>query len=227
VYHVGIPTISGSGVEASNSITLIGADEKIEVHSNFLCFNQVLLDPELTRTVLKQDWFYTGVHCFIKAVEGKHSFNRNTLSTSYSDIAYRLCIDVFIQQELSKREAQDKLMVASWHSGIPTNYTQMGIAQALSYGLSYILELQHNKAICIVFKYLEEFYAEDVLLFNKMLELHDIIVPEGLCLNVLEKDINRMVDIALSLEYLWENTLGRHWKKSITPKKIKDLYLSM
>jgi 3-deoxy-alpha-D-manno-octulosonate 8-oxidase len=36
-----------------------------------------------------------------------------------------------------------------------------------------------------------------------------------------------MIDIALSLEPLWENALGKHWKQNITREKLKSLYQKM
>jgi len=34
-----------------------------------------------------------------------------------------------------------------------------------------------------------------------------------------------MTAVALILEPLWENALGKDWKKKMTEERIKDLYL--
>jgi len=36
-----------------------------------------------------------------------------------------------------------------------------------------------------------------------------------------------MIDVALSLEPLWENAIGENWKKTITRERLKALYQKM
>jgi 3-deoxy-alpha-D-manno-octulosonate 8-oxidase len=74
---------------------------------------------------------------------------------------------------------------------------------------------------------LEEFYPEDVKLFKLMKSKHNIELPTAICADLSDKDLDTMISIALSLEPLWENAIGKNWKKSITPKKLKELYLKM
>ena len=54
---------------------------------------------------------------------------------------------------------------------------------------------------------------------------HDINLPQGLCANLSDSELDIMIDVALSLEPLWENALGKHWRKTITRDKLKELYL--
>ena len=53
VYHVGIPTISGTGAEVSRTTILTGPERKLGINSDFTPFDQVILDPELTKDVPK------------------------------------------------------------------------------------------------------------------------------------------------------------------------------
>src|SRR5690606_4182942 len=69
VYHVGVPTISGTGAEVSRTTVLTGPVRKLSINSDFTPFDQVILDPELTKGVSKNQWFYTGMDCFIHCVE--------------------------------------------------------------------------------------------------------------------------------------------------------------
>jgi len=61
VYHVGVPTISGTGAEVSRTTVLMGPDKKLGINSDFTTFDQVVLDPDLTASVPKDQWFYTGM----------------------------------------------------------------------------------------------------------------------------------------------------------------------
>lgn len=227
VYHVGIPTISGTGAEVSRTAVLTGPVRKLGINSDFTPFDQVLLDPSLTEGVPKEQWFYTGMDCFIHCVESLEGHFLNAFSQSYGEKAYDMCLEVFGSKSLCKEQKQNKLMMASWHGGMSIAYSQVGIAHALSYGLSYELGVRHGVGNCIVFDKLEDYYPEGVSTFKMMQELHEIELPKGLCANLTDEQINSMIRVALSLEPLWENALGDDWKDKISEKEIRELYLKM
>ncbi len=227
VYHVGIPTISGTGAEVSRTTVLTGPTRKLGINSDYTPFDQVVLDPELTNGTPKEQWFYTGMDCFIHCVESLNGTYLNAFSKTYGEMAYSICKEIYLDGKLSKKDAQDKLMMASWHGGMSIAYSQVGVAHAMSYGLSYLLGTKHGIGNCIVFNHLEEFYPKDVKLFKEMLAIHNITLPTGICSHLSDKDLDTMITIALSLEPLWENAIGKNWKKTITPKKLKELYLKM
>ncbi len=227
VYHVGIPTISGTGAEVSRTTVLTGPHKKLGINSDFTPFDQVILDSELTKNVPTDQWFYTGMDCYIHCIESLNGTYLNAFSQSYGDMALDLCKEIFLSDNLSEDEAQEKLMMASWHGGMSIVYSQVGVAHAMSYGLSYLLGTKHGIGNCIVFNHLEEFYPEGVKLFKEMKAKHHIELPEGICANLSDEEFNTMIDISLSLEPLWENALGKNWKKTMTREKLKDLYQKM
>ncbi|MCK7591108.1 iron-containing alcohol dehydrogenase family protein [Subsaxibacter sp. CAU 1640] len=227
VYHVGIPTISGTGAEVSRTTVLTGPEKKLGINSDYTPFDQVILDPELTKNVPKQQWFYTGMDCYIHCIESLNGTFLNAFSQSYGEKAFELCKEIFVEGNLSEEESQDKLMMASWHGGMSIAYSQVGVAHAMSYGLSYLLGTKHGIGNCIVFNHLEEFYPEGVELFNKMKNLHGIELPEGLCADLTDEQFDIMIDVALGLEPLWMNAIGKNWKQVITREKLKSLYQKM
>lgn len=227
IYHVGVPTISGTGAEVSRTTVLTGPNKKLGINSDYTPFDQVILDSELTKNVPKNQWFYTGMDCFIHCIESLTGTYLNTFSETYGNMALDLCKQVFLEDHLSIEEDQEKLMMASWHGGMSIVYSQVGIAHAMSYGLSYVLGTKHGIGNCIVFNHLEEFYPDGVKLFKQMKEKHSIALPEGICSGLSDRELNTMLNIALGLEPLWENALGKNWKKIMTPEKLKALYLKM
>src|SRR5690554_131502 len=227
VYHVGIPTISGTGAEVSRTTVLTGPVRKLGINSDYTPFDQVILDPELTRGVSKNQWFFTGMDCFIHCVESLNGTFLNAFSQSYGEKAYDLCMEIFLGDSLSEDESRAKLMMASWHGGMSIAYSQVGVAHAMSYGLGYVLGTKHGVGNCIVFQHLEEFYPKDVSIFKQMVEKHNIEIPQGLCKNLTEEQLDVMIEVALGMVPLWENALGQDWQKTITPKKLKELYLKM
>lgn len=227
IFHVGIPTISGTGAEVSRTTILTGPERKLGINSDYTPFDQVILDPELTKDVPRDQWFYTGMDCFVHCVESLNGTFLNAFSKTYGEKAFTLCKEIFLEDNLNTEEAQDKLMMASWHGGMSIAYSQVGIAHALSYGLGYLLGVKHGIGNCIVFDHLDEYYPEGVALFKKMKEKHDISLPQDICKDLSDKEFDIMINVALSLEPLWENAIGKQWKKTITKEKLKALYQKM
>lgn len=224
IYHVGIPTISGTGAEVSRTCVLSGPERKLGINSDYTPFNQVVLDPDLTMGVLKNQWFYTGMDCYIHCVESLTGTFLNAFSESYGEKALDLCKEIFLSDDLSEEESRGKLMMASWHGGMSIAYSQVGVAHAMSYGLSFVLGTKHGIGNCIVFDHLDEFYPEGVALFKEMVSKHNIDIPKGICKNLTEEQMDTMIRVALSLEPLWENALGPNWKEIITHDKLKTIY---
>ena len=223
IYHVGIPTISGTGSEVSRTAVLLGPDKKLGINSDFTIYDQVILDPDLLATVPKEQWFYTGMDCFIHCIESLNGTYINAFSQSYGEKALDLCKEVFLD-DIDQIEAQEKLMMASWHGGMSIAYSQVGVAHAMSYGLSYLLGIKHGIGNCLVFQHLSEYYPEGVELFNRMKEKHNIVLPKGICANLSNQDFNTMTTISLSMSALWENALGVNWKEKISTDKLKAIY---
>jgi len=223
IYHVGIPTISGTGAEVSRTTVLMGPDKKLGINSDYTTFDQVVLDPDLTNGVLKEQWFYTGMDCFIHCIESLNGTYLNAFSQSYGEKALELCKEVYLS-DLTPEESRDKLMMASWHGGMSIAYSQVGVAHALSYGLGYLLGVKHGIGNCLVFQHLEEFYPKGVELFNQMKEKQGIVLPKGICAALSDEDYDTMIEVAMGMEPLWDNALGKSWRNTITPEKLRSIY---
>ncbi|MUH37524.1 iron-containing alcohol dehydrogenase [Zobellia amurskyensis] len=223
IFHVGIPTISGTGAEVSRTAVLLGPEKKLGINSDYTTFGQVLLDPDLTQGVSKEQWFYTGMDCYIHCIESLTGTYLNAFSQSYGEKALELCKEVYLG-DISEEDSRDKLMMASWHGGMSIAYSQVGVAHAMSYGLGYLLGVKHGIGNCLVFQHLEEFYPEGVALFNKMKEKHGIKLPTGICSNLSEREFETMIFVAMNMVPLWENALGKNWRDTITPEKLESIY---
>jgi 3-deoxy-alpha-D-manno-octulosonate 8-oxidase len=223
IYHVGIPTISGTGAEVSRTTVLLGPEKKLGINSDYTTFDQVVLDPELTNGVSKEQWFYTGMDCYIHCIESLNGTFLNAFSQSYGEKSLDLCKEVFLGN-ISADESREKLMMASWHGGMSIAYSQVGVAHAMSYGLGYVLGVKHGIGNCLVFQYLDEFYPEGVRLFEEMMKKHQIELPTGICKDLTNDQMDTMISVALGMEPLWENALGKNWKSKISPEKLKSIY---
>ena len=226
IYHVGIPTISGTGAEVSRTTVLTGPEKKLGINSDYTPFDQVILDPDLTKTVPKDQWFYTGMDCYIHCIESLNGTYLNAFSQSYGEKAYDLCKEIFLGN-LKDEESRAKLMMASWHGGMSIAYSQVGVAHAMSYGMSYVLGTKHGIGNCIVFDKLEDYYPKGVALFKEMKAKHNITLPQGLCKDLTEQQLQTMVDVSLGLTPLWENALGKNWQEVMNEATLKTLFLKM
>ncbi len=227
VYHAGVPTLSGTGAEVSRTCVLTGPDKKLGLNSDFTPFNQVILDPKLTEGAPKDQAFFTGMDCYIHCIESLNGTFLNAFSKSYGEKALELCQKIYLEKDEWDDESDEDLMMASWHGGMSIAYSQVGIAHALSYGLSYILGIKHGVGNCIAFDQIEEFYPEGVKDFKKMVDKFQVEIPKNICSNLSEGEMNKMVQIALNLAPLWENALGKNWKEIMTERKVRELYEKM
>lgn len=224
VYKVAVPTISGTGAEVSRTAVLTGPTRKLGLNSDFTPFDQIVLDPELTSTVEPNQRFYTGMDCYIHCIESLEGTFLNTFSKTYGEMALKLCQEVYLEKDVWDDDSDDKLMMASYAGGMSIAYSQVGVAHAVSYGLSYLLGTKHGIGNCIVFNHLEDYYPEGVAEFKKMVEKHNIYIPTGITQGLTDEQFDTMINISLGMAPLWENALGKDWKSIITPDKLRALY---
>ena len=224
VYKVGIPTLSGTGAEVSRTTVLTGPVRKLGMNSDFTPFNQIVLDPDLAKDAPVNQRFYTGMDCYIHCIESLEGTYLNEFSKSYGEKALDLCRKVFVEKNTWDDECDEQLMMASFAGGMSIAYSQVGVAHAVSYGLSYLLGTKHGIGNCIVMNHLEEYYPAGVEEFKFMVQKNNIEIPVGICAGLSDQDFNTMIDISLSLKPLWENALGKNWETIMTRQKLRALY---
>ena len=224
VYKAGIPTLSGTGAEVSRTTVLTGPMRKLGMNSDFTPFNQIVLDPALTANAPVNQRFYTGMDCYIHCIESLEGTYLNEFSKSYGEKALELCQYIFLEKDKWDDECDDKLMMASYAGGMSIAYSQVGVAHAVSYGLSYLLGTKHGIGNCIVMNHLEEYYPAGVAEFKRMVEKNDINIPQGICKGLTEEQFDIMINVSMGMKPLWENALGRDWEKIMTREKLRDLY---
>jgi 3-deoxy-alpha-D-manno-octulosonate 8-oxidase len=194
------------------------------MNSDFTPFNQIVLDPDLAKDAPVNQRFYTGMDCYIHCIESLEGTYLNEFSKSYGEKALDLCRKVFVEKNTWDDESDEQLMMASFAGGMSIAYSQVGVAHAVSYGLSYLLGTKHGIGNCIVMNHLEEYYPAGVKEFKFMVEKNNIDIPLGICAGLSDQDFNTMIDISLSLKPLWENALGKDWEKIMTRQKLRALY---
>ena len=224
VYKVGIPTLSGTGAEVSRTTVLTGPTRKLGMNSDFTPFDQIVLDPELTKNAPSNQRFYTGMDCFIHCVESLKGTFINEFSRSYGEKAQQLCEQVFLHKDAWDTESDEQLMMASYAGGMSIAYSQVGVAHAISYGLGYLLGTKHGIGNCIVFNHLGEFYPEGVAIFHQMVKKNNIHIPEGITKGLSEQQFDAMINVSMGMVPLWENALGKDWQSIMTRERLRAIF---
>ena len=223
ISKMAVPTLSGTGAEASRTTVLTGVDKKYGINSDQSMFDLVLMDPDLIENVPNDQRFYTGMDCYIHCIESIEGSFINAFGKAQAKEALELCEKVF----LKAGGDNECLMVASYLGGASVANSEVGVAHALSYGLSLVLGYKHGVANCIAFNQLDEFYPKYVSTFRKMMEYGEINLPIGVTTNIKEDQLEIMVGMTRKMERPLTSALGADWEKIFTEDKIRDLYLKM
>ena len=228
IYHLGVPTISGTGAEVSMTAVLTGPVKKLGLKCDWTVFNQVILDPELIASVPVDKWLYTGMDTYIHCIESENGILNNAYSHAYAETALKLCREIYLGAAAGQTpDNDDKLMVASMMGGLSLTYSEVGVCHALSYGLSKIFGEKHCYANCLAFQHLEDYYGEGVKELKQMLATHNVQLPQGLSDRWTDEQITAMAEVAYNLPHMWHHAIGADWKEKITVDFIKTLYKRM
>jgi 3-deoxy-alpha-D-manno-octulosonate 8-oxidase len=206
---------------------LTGPEKKLGIKGEFTPFDLIVLDPELINDAPKNQRFYTGMDAYIHNVESLDGINKNCISASFAVQSQALCREVFLNDNITREEADEKLMVASYFGGLSIGHSEVGVCHALSYGLSYVLGLHHGIANCIAFNQLEEIYGEAVREFHIMVEKNRIDIPKNISKGFTRDQLNKMAATALGLEHMWRHAFGPEWQKHVSKERIIDWYMQM
>ena len=222
VFKIGIPTIFGSGAEASRTAVLSAKEKKQGINSDKSMFNAIIIDSNLSQTVDPQQFFHTAMDCYIHCIESLQGTMINTLSKSYASQATDLC-----RESLLKSKDMDQLASASYLGGVSIVNSEVGLCHALSYGLSVVFGYRHGIANCIAFRVLGEYYAEAVNEFEQMVKIYKIELPSNVTKSASKEQINKLIQITKMMEKPLTNALGDNWSSILTDDKIALLYSKM
>ena len=173
VYKIAIPTISGTGAEATRTCVMTNKRTglKLGMNSDFTVYDHIIMDPELSVTVPKDQYFYTGMDAYIHCIEALAGNYRNAVGDALSRETVGLCLKVFQDTDMMSLANRERLMVASYLGGSSIATSYVGLIHPLSAGLSVVLGLHHCVANCIVMRAMEAYYPEEYNDFWEMAEI--------------------------------------------------------
>lgn len=229
VFKIAIPTLSGTGAEATRTCVMTNKETglKLGMNSDFTVYDRIIMDPNLTATVPKDQYFFTGMDAYIHCVEALSGSYRNAIGDALSRETINLCRSVFNSEDMMSLESREKLMVASYLGGCSIATSYVGVVHPLSAGLSVVLGTHHCLANCIVMRAMEEFYPDAYDEFWKMVEKQKIEIPQGICSNLTDKEFNSLYEASIIHEKPLTNALGSNFRDVLTKEKVIELFKSM
>lgn len=221
IYKIGIPTIAGTGAEFTRTAVLTGPTRKLGINSDFSVYDQVILDPDLMKTVPKEQFVYTAMDCFVHNCESLLGMQNDAMTIALAEKSSAMIKEIFLGEM-----DHEKLLVASSMGGLAIANSNVGICHPFSYGLGFVLGMHHAFAICVAFNQLGEYYPE-VENFKKILHKYDIILPKIITEDITEEQIELMAEMTMLNDKPLSNAFGPNWREVFGKEKIKELLRKM
>lgn len=229
LFKIGVPTLSGTGAESSRTCVMIHPTSglKLGMNSDHTVFDRLILDPDLTRTVPRRQFFYTGLDTYVHCIESLAGCYRNAVGDAFSRQALDLCREVFLDGDMKAYANREKLMIASYLGGCAIASSYVGVVHPFSAGLSVVLGVRHGLANCIVMTAMGEFYPKETAEFRRMAVRQRIHIPRGLCRGLDEARHRRLYEATVIHEKPLANALGPDFRKVLTQQKVREVFLRM
>lgn len=229
VFKIGIPTISGTGAESSRTCVMTNSRTglKLGMNSDHTLFDQLILDPVLTATVDRNQYFFTGMDTYIHGIESLAGSYRNAIGDTLSETSIALCRKVFLGGDMMSDENREQLMVASFLGGRAIATGFVGVVHPMSAALSVVLGTHHCVANCITMTAMDEFYPGQCREFREMVAAQGVTIPRGLGAGLSDDHYARMFAAASLHEKPLTNALGPGFREILTPERMTGLFRQM
>ncbi len=229
IHKIGVPTLSGTGAESTRTCVMTNHEKslKLGMNSDHTLFDQLVLDPDLTATVPRLQYFLTGMDTFIHDVEFLSGRQRHPIGDAYARQSLDLCREVFLFKDMMAPENREKMMVASYFGGRAVCHGTVGLIHAFSMALSVVLGTPHGHANCIALLALGEFYQAPLAEFREMQSRQGIEVEKVVGGKLPEKTFDRLFQALQNYEMLLENELSEDFRTILTRDKIREIFTAM
>jgi len=224
VFKVGIPTLSGTGSETSRTcvLTNIKRGIKLGMNSDYTMFDQLILDPDLTATVPRDQYFYSGMDTYLHSMEYLNGRNRTPLVDTYAEKSIELCREVFLSDDMMSDLAREKMMIASYFGGAAAG--TVGLVHPFSAGLSVANHTHHCISNCIIMNVLGDFYPNEFSEFSNMMKKQNVTLPKNIYATLSEQQRDQLYLSTICHENPLKNALGDEFKTILTKEKVLSIF---
>ena len=229
IYKIGIPTLSGTGAEATRTCVMTNKKTglKLGMNSDHTVFDQLILDPNLTATVPRDQYFFSGMDAWIHCIEALDGAYRNPIGDAFSRQAISLCREVFAGGQMMSDANRASMMVASYLGGCAIATSYVGVVHPFSAGLSVVLGLHHCVANCIVMTAMESFYPKSFARYTAFVEENEIEIPREVCAGLDSAGHDALYESTIVHEKPLTNALGEDFRKILTRGRVREIFEAM
>ena len=226
-YKIAVPTLSGTGSETSRTGIICNEAKnlKLGMNSDYTMFDQVLLDPDLTASVPRNQYFYTGIDTYMHCFESLSGSYRNVVVDSLAEKAIDICKRVFLSDDMMSDENRELMMIASFLGGMAAGF--VGVVHPISAGLSMVLHMPHGLANCYALSVQEDIYPTEYRDFMSMIERQGIDLPGGICRDLSDAQYTALYEASIVHEKPLANRLGPDFKKILTKENVIERFKRM
>ncbi|MBQ7739318.1 MAG: iron-containing alcohol dehydrogenase [Desulfovibrionaceae bacterium] len=226
-YKIALPTLSGTGSETSRTGIVMNSAKNIKLgmNSDLTMFDQVILDPDLTASVPRNQFFYTGIDTYMHCFESLTGSYRNAIVDALSAKAIDLCKEVFLSDDMMEPKNRELLMIASFIGGMAAGF--VGTVHPISAGLSMVLHMHHGLANCYALSVQEDIYPEQYKDFMTMMAKQKIDLPKGICANLTDDQFTALYEASIVHEKPLSNRLGPNFKEIFTKENVISRFKQM
>jgi 3-deoxy-alpha-D-manno-octulosonate 8-oxidase len=229
IYKIAIPTLSGTGAEATRTCVMTNNRTRLKLgmNSDFTVYDQIIMDPALTATVPRNQYFYTGMDAYIHCVEALAGSYRNAIGDAYCRETINLCRQVFLEDDMMSSLNRERLMVASYLGGCAIATSYVGLVHPFSAGLSVVLGLHHCVANCIVMRAMQPYYPKEYDEFWTMVEKQRVHIPEGVASNLSDEQYEQLFASTVIHQKPLTNALGENYRDILSKEKMVEIFKAM
>lgn len=204
-----LPTTSGTGAEATPNAIVKNKKEgwKKGVVSPYLIPDLVILDPELTLSLLPKITAETGIDAFTHAIECFICKKANAMSDLFA-LSSMWLISKNLRRAVkdgSNKKARYNMALASFYGGIAIANSGTGGVHALAYPLGGKYDMSHGLSNSILLADVMEFNAEAVP--EKFIKIADVMgirttnFPKEKVIKSVVDEIRKLVnDVGIAIE---------------------------
>jgi 3-deoxy-alpha-D-manno-octulosonate 8-oxidase len=200
---------------------------KLGMNSDFTVFDQIVMDSQLTSTVPRNQYFYTGMDAYIHCVEALAGSYRNAIGDAYSRETINLCRQVFLEGDMMSSLSRESLMVASYLGGCAIATSYVGLVHPFSAGLSVVLGLHHCVANCIVMRAMQPYYPKEYEEFWRMVEKQEVEIPQGVARSLTDEQYEQLYASTVIHQKPLTNALGDNYRDILTKEKVVEIFKTM
>lgn len=230
VYKIAVPTISGTGAEATRTCVMTNTNTglKLGMNSDYTVFDFVIMDPDISSSVPRDQYFWTGMDAYIHCIEALSGSFRNSIGDAFSRQAVSLCRQVFNSgDDMQSDSNRERLMVASYLGGCAIATSYVGLVHPLSAGLSVVLGVHHCVANCIAMRAVETYYPDAFAEFWGMVDRSGVSIPGGIATDLSDDEYEKIFNATVLHEKPLTNALGEDFRSILTKDKVIELFKMM